>query len=180
LDQKSGECSRPVCAVQCTASRSLLLLLRDGSCAWKSRRRATGSMDPSASASHVLGHRRRKTGPRLSRTSGLRSEAVRTASSSSNKLSCRWPRPAYTSWRKAASTATASGCRHILRAWHSSAHTGSPLLFLGLLVVQTPVIKVRPKKAHRRKRLAASIKLHSTDDLEARLNTDSPASRPSF
>jgi hypothetical protein len=28
------------------------------------------------------------------------------------------------------------GIRHILRAWHSLAHTGSPLLFVGLLVVQ--------------------------------------------
>ena len=52
-----------------------------------SARNATTSIDPSASASQVLGQRRRKTAVRLSRTNVLLCDAVNAASISSNKLS---------------------------------------------------------------------------------------------
>jgi hypothetical protein len=45
------------------------------------------STEPSASASHVLGHSRRNAAVKLSRTNVLRCGAVRAASSSSNRLS---------------------------------------------------------------------------------------------
>ena len=53
----------------------------------KSVRSAVTSTDPSASASQVLDQRRRNVAVKLSRTSVLRWAAVKTASTSSNKLS---------------------------------------------------------------------------------------------
>jgi hypothetical protein len=68
-------------------SPKLPSMARSDSVLAKSVRRAAWSIDPSANASHVLGHRRRNATLKLRRTNLLRCDAVNAASINSNRLS---------------------------------------------------------------------------------------------
>ena len=76
---------------------------------WTSPRQPSASTAPSASASGAEGQARRNTAARLSRTSVPGPGAANTASSSSNRLSFRWPRVPYAASRNCFRVSHAAG-----------------------------------------------------------------------